>query len=186
MTHTATIVSTMLLAIPVVAGAQSQPQSAPKTLAAAIGVYVFPGDGQPPDQQSIDEAECYTWAVGNTGVDPFELQKVAQQQAQQAEAAKKEAAAAGKGSGAKGAVAGAAAGALIGEIADNDAGRGAAYGAAAGLVAGRRRGRQASAQAQQQVEQEAQRAQGATAEQAEGFKKAFSVCLEAKKYVVKF
>jgi hypothetical protein len=139
MTHTATIVSTMLLAIPVVAGAQSQPQSAPKTLAAAIGVYVFPGDGQPPDQQSIDEAECYTWAVGNTGVDPFELQKV-----------------------------------------------GAAYGAAAGLVAGRRRGRQASAQAQQQVEQEAQRAQGATAEQAEGFKKAFSVCLEAKKYVVKF
>lgn len=36
------------------------------------------------------------------------------------------------------------------------------------------------------VEQQAQQAQQANAEQQEAFKKAFSACLEAKKYVVKF
>ena len=186
MTRTATIVLSTLLVIASAAGAQTQPAAKPKTLAATVGVYVFPAAGQSPERQSIDEAECYPWAVGNTGVDPFEAQKAAQQQAQQAEAARQQAAGAGRGRGARGAVAGAAAGALIGEIADNDAGKGAAIGATAGLIAGRRRGRAASAQAQQQVDQQAQQAQQATAEQVEGFKKAFSACLEAKRYVVKF
>src|SRR5262245_51692725 len=129
MTRTATIVLTTLLVILSAAGARSQTQPAPKTLAATVGVYVFPAAGQAADQQSTDEADCYKWAVGNTGVDPFEVQKLAQQQAQQAEAARQQAAGAGRGSGARGAVAGAAAGALIGEIADNDAGKGAAIGA---------------------------------------------------------
>jgi hypothetical protein len=186
MTRTATIVLSMLLAISSVAGAQSQTQPAPKTLAATIGVQVFPAQGQSSSRQSTDEAECYKWAVSNTGVDPFELQKASQQQAQQAEAAKQEAAGAGKGKGARGAVAGAAAGALIGEIASNDAGKGAAIGATVGVLAGRRRGRAASAQAQQQVDQQAQQTQQAIAEQQAGFRKAFSACLEAKHYVVKF
>ena len=38
----------------------------------------------------------------------------------------------------------------------------------------------------EQVEQQSQQAQKATAEQIENFKKAFSVCLEAKDYMVKF
>ena len=61
------------------------------------------------------------------------------------------------------------------------------------MIAGRRRGRQASKQAQQQAEQQSQqqqqqsqKAKAATAEQIENFKKAFSVCLEAKKYLVRF
>ncbi len=45
-----------------------------KTLAATMDVIVFPTDGQDYSQQSKDEAECYTWAVQNTGADPFELQ----------------------------------------------------------------------------------------------------------------
>ena len=53
--------------------------AAPKTLAATIDVYVFPTEGQTPEQQSIDEAACYDWAVQNTGSDPFALQKQAQQ-----------------------------------------------------------------------------------------------------------
>ena len=57
-----------------------------------------------------------------------------------------------------------------------DSSQGAAYGAAAGAVAARRRSRAASQQAQQQ----------ATAEQVGNFKKAFSVCLEAKDYMVKY
>ena len=41
---------------------------------------MFPTDGQAADQQSKDEAECYSWAASNTGSDPFELQKESEQQ----------------------------------------------------------------------------------------------------------
>jgi len=174
--------------ITIVAGtALAQTQPAPqKTLAATIDVYVFPTEGQTPEQQSTDEAACYNWAVQNTGSDPFALQQQAQQQQQQAQQQQQQIAAAGQGAGVKGAVGGAAAGALIGEIASDDAGKGAAYGAAAGAVVARRKTKRAKADASQQVEQQSQQAQQATAEQIENFKKAFSVCLEGKKYLVKF
>jgi hypothetical protein len=177
-----------LLATPLVPvqGQSSSGSTTQKTLAATIEVYVFPAEGQDAAQQSKDEAECYNWAVGNTGSDPFDLQKQIQQQEQQGEQAKQEAQKAGQGAGAQGAVRGAAAGALIGEIANDDAGQGAAYGAAAGLIAGRRRARHAQQQATQQAEAQTQQATQATAEQIENFKKAFSVCLEAKDYLVKF
>jgi membrane-associated HD superfamily phosphohydrolase len=58
--------------------------------------------------------------------------------------------------------------------------------AAAGAIVARRRTRRAKAEASEQVEQQSQQAQHATAEQIENFKKAFSVCLEAKDYMVKF
>ncbi|UCF67815.1 MAG: hypothetical protein JSV80_00525 [Acidobacteriota bacterium] len=169
--------------------AQSQQVAAPsgqKTLAATMNVYVFPKAGQKAEQQSQHEAECYSWAVQNTGTDPFELTKKAEQQQQQAQQAKKQAQSAGQGAGAAGAVKGAAVGALIGEIASDDAGEGAAYGAAAGLISGRRRARAARRQAEEQAEQQAQKSQQWTAEQLVNFKKAFSVCLEAKDYLVKY
>jgi len=157
-----------------------------KTLAATMNVYVFPTEGQEASQQSQHEAECYNWAVQNTGTDPFALAKQAEAQKAESDKAKKEAESVGQGAGAGGAVKGAAAGALIGEIANDDAGKGAAYGAAAGLIAGRRRGRAANQQAQAEVEKQSQQTQAATAEQVSNFKKAFSVCLEAKAYMVKF
>jgi len=164
------------------------PQAPPagKTLAATMDVYVFPTQGQTPDVQSQDEAGCYNWAVQNVGTDPFELSKQSAAQAQQTEQAKQQAAQAGKGAGASGAVRGAAAGALIGEIASDDPGAGAAYGAAAGMIRGRRKSRSAQKQATAAAEQQGQQAQAATAEQLANFKKAFSVCLEAKEYMVKF
>ena len=165
--------------------ASSQPTQQ-KSLAATINVYVFPTEGQTPEQQSTEEAACYSWAVQNTGSDPFALQKQSQQQQQQADQAQQQIAQSGKGAGAVGAVGGAAAGALIGEIASDDAGKGAAYGAAAGLIIARRRARMAKSEASQQVEQQSKQAQQATAEQIDNFKKAFSVCLEAKKYMVKY
>jgi hypothetical protein len=177
----------LLLALVAILGAASaSPAQAQKTLAATMNVYVFPTEGQTAEQQSMDEAECYNWAVGNTGTDPFDLQKQAQQQQAQADQAKQQVDGASKGSGAAGAVGGAAVGALIGEIASDDAGKGAAYGAAAGLIAGRRRGRAAEQQAKQEIEQQSQQARKATKEQLENFKKAFSVCLEAKDYMVRF
>lgn len=156
-----------------------------KTLASTLEVYVFPTEGQAADQQSKDEAECYGWATNNTGSDPFDLQKQSEQQQQQTEQQVQQAQASTQGAGARGALRGAAAGAVIGEIANDDAGKGAAYGAAAGAVVSRRRARRASAEAQQQAQQQGATQQQATQEQIENFKKAFSVCLEAKNYMVK-
>jgi hypothetical protein len=162
------------------------PAAPPKSLASTLNVYVFPTTGQDAAQQSTDEAECYGWAVQNTGSDPFDLAKQAQQDSAQAEAAKQQVAQSTKGAGVKGAVGGAAVGALVGEIASDDAGKGAAYGAAAGAIASRRGARRAASGAQQQIDQQSQQTQQATADQIENFKKAFSVCLEAKSYMVKF
>jgi archaellum component FlaG (FlaF/FlaG flagellin family) len=170
--------------------AQTQPSvqapSGQKTLAATINVYVFPNAGQDAARQSKDEAQCYSWAVTNTGSDPFQLAKQAEQIQQQGAQAQQQAAQAGKGAGAKGAVGGAAVGALIGEIGSNDAGGGAAAGAAVGVVAGRRRARHAQAQASSQAAAQTSQAMAATEEQILNFKKAFSVCLEASKYMVKY
>lgn len=157
-----------------------------KTLAATMNVYVFPADGQATDQQNKEEAECYTWAVNNTGTDPFDLAKQAQQQQQQADAAKEQVSQAGKGAGAKGALVGAASGALIGEIASDDPGTGAAAGAAVGAIGARRARRRKQSEATDQIDQQAAQQQAATSTQVGNFKKAFSVCLEAKNYLVKF
>lgn len=179
---------TLLIAL-IASTSWAQSTSSPtgtKTLAATMSVFVFPANGQAPEQQSKDEAECYNWAAQNTGSDPFDLAKKNEQAAQQAEQTKQQAAQATQGAGAQSAVRGAAAGALIGEIASDDPGKGAAYGAAAGLVAGRRRSRAAQQQANAQADQQLQQTQQTGAEAMGNFKKAFSVCLEAKSYMVKY
>lgn len=156
-----------------------------KTLASTMEVYVFPSVGQSSEQQSKDEAECYKWAVTNSGGDPFKLAKQKESDQQQAAEDKATAGQTGGGSAIRGAARGAAVGAIVGEIANDDATEGAGYGAAAGAIAGRRKGRAARAEATKQAEQKATTTQAATAKELDNFKKAFSVCLEAKKYMVK-
>ena len=179
------LVSVALLLVPL-SDAVAQQDSSGKTLASTIEVFVFPADGQDAQQQSKDEVSCYNWATKNTGNDPFALVKLEAAQQRDTESAKKRAATAGQGSGARGAVSGAAMGALIGEIANDDASGGAAWGAAAGLISGRRRGRAASQNAQADAERQGQAQQQSTQAQIGNFKKAFSVCLEAKEYLVKY
>jgi hypothetical protein len=178
MKRTYLVLITMALSIAASAEAQS--------LGSTMDVFIFPSEGQDSSQQSKDEAECYEWAVSNTGSDPFDLAKQADADEQQAQAEQQAAEQAGTGAGARGAVRGAAAGALIGEIANDDASEGAAWGAAAGVVRGRRQGRQAQQQAEQQAAANADQREDATEEQLGNFKKAFSVCLEAKEYMVKY
>ena len=156
------------------------------TLASTMEVYVFPSKGQDTAQQSKDESECYAWAESNTGTDPFALGEEAQANEQQAQAEQQAAKQVGQSAGAQGAVRGAAAGALNGEIANDDASNGAAWGAAAGVVRGRRKGAEAQQQAQQQTKSSSEQRTAATEEQLANFKKAFSVCLEAKEYMVKY
>jgi hypothetical protein len=173
-----------LFALASSAAAQAPPSG--KTLASTINVYVFPNNGQASSQQSKDEGECYNWAVTNTGSDPFELQKQAassqQQTQQQVQAAQRGA----QGAGARGAAGGAAAGALIGAIADEDKSEAAAWGAALGAVGARRHARKGSEQAAAAATSSGAATQQATAAQMDNFKKAFSVCLESKQYMVKY
>jgi len=177
---------TLFMILSIMPFSLSVAEESAKSLASTLEVFVFPAEGQAADQQSKDEAECYSWATSNTGSDPFDLQKQDEAVAAQAEQQVAQTAAATQGSGAKAAVKGAAAGALIGEVSGGDAGDSAAIGAAAGVVAGRRRGRAANQQAQQQAKQAEEASHEATAEQVGNFKKAFGVCLEAKDYMVKF
>lgn len=167
--------------------AQAPPPAAPtKTLAATLNVSVFPAAGQAADQQSKDEAACYEWGVQNSGVDPFAAQKQAEAAQQQAAQQQQQVQQSTQGAAVKGAAKGAAAGALIGEVASNDADEGAKYGAAAGAVAGRRKAKKAQAQTEQQGQQQVQQAQALSKEQTDAFRRAFSACLEGKKYIAKY
>jgi len=150
-----------------------------QSIANSMSVFVFPAAGQSASTQTADEANCYQWAIKQTGIDPFQLQK---QSAQAQQAIASSSTAPQTGSGVGGAARGAAAGALFGAI-GGSAGTGAAVGAAAGFVGGRARNRAANQQAQQQAA--AGQAQF-TQEQMNTFKNAFSVCLEGKKYTVRF
>ena len=170
-----------------VASAQNYiaPPTAGQTIAAALSVYAFPGNGQSSAQQSKDQAACYTWAVSTTGTDPFHASQQAQQQQQAAAQQAQNVQQQQQGAGVKGAAGGAAGGALIGAIA-GDAGKGAAIGAAVGFVARRSRARAEEEAAAQQQSQTTQASQQNYAAQMSTFKKAFSACLEAHKYTVEY
>ena len=140
-----------------------------KLLSSSVGLYVYPANGQAPEQQSKDDYECYHWAQEQTGHDPANPQPINVQ-------------AAPTNTGPDGSVLrGAARGAVVGEVVNDDAGKGAAWGAAAGAVRGQRKKK---AQAQQaQASAEAQTAQ-MEAERTQGFNNAFSSCLTARGYSV--
>lgn len=155
----------------------------PKSLSSSLGFYVFPATGQAPDLQSKDEGSCFSWAKGQTEIDPT----APPPPTQAATAIQQTAPDPSKGSGAKGAAGGAAAGAAIAAI-DGDAGEGVAIGGTAGAVKGRVAGRKAKkqdqAQEQQAQAQARQQAQAQASAQADDRKtthnKAFSACMEGK------
>lgn len=141
------------------------------TISKSLGLYVFPPDGKDAAAQDADEAACFKWAKEQTGYDPLNPTQV---QAAQVDKSPDGSAIVG---GAKGAAAGAAIGAIAG-----DTGKGAAIGAVVGGLAGRR-GRIARGQDQQK--QANQVADATEKKLADDYKKAFSVCMEAKGYTVK-
>ena len=160
---------------------------AQESISQTMKIYVFPKQGQDAQQQSIDEAECYTGAVDASGTDPFELAAQAQQAAAQSQQAAAQASQVGKGSGAGGAVGGAAVGAVGGGISNSgSAGKGAAIGAVTGGLVARRQGKKAKAQAEAQVAQQTEQMQQATAQQMTNFKNAFAACIEAREYIARF
>ncbi len=176
----------LIVAIFLPLSAHSQSDTSGQTLAATMDVFAFPTEGQDASQQSQDEFTCYEFATASTGSDPFQLAKQEDANEQLAQAEMAAAESTGQGAGARGALRGAAAGAVIGEVTGGDAGESAAIGAAAVAVRSRRQGRRARDAAEEQAAQQAEIRVEATAGDLENFKKAFSVCLEAKDYMVKY
>lgn len=145
-------------------------------LAALVGApaiaqqVIYPAKGQSAAQQQKDEAECYTWAKGQTGYDPAQATQYASAPPQQEIG----------GERVRGAARGAAGGALIGAIA-GDAGKGAAIGAAGGTMVGgsrQRRKRDENDQAAAQYQQ-------AAGQQQQNFQRAYGACFEGRGYTVR-
>jgi hypothetical protein len=126
---------------------------------------VYPAKGQTGSQQKIDQDECYTWAVQQSGYDPANPPAVAKAQPAPV-----------TGSGAR--VRGAAVGATIGAVGGNDVGNAAAKGAVAGGIVRRNKNRAAASQANQAAAQQQQA-------QLAAYQKARQACLEGRGYTVK-
>ena len=131
--------------------------------------FVYPSEGQSPEQQQKDQLACQQWAQQQTGFNPY------QQPAPTAAAPTQSTPSTGQTAGR-----GAAVGALGGAI-GGSAGKGAAIGAGVGAIAGRARRNEAE---QQQEAAQAQATQQAQTNRA-NFEKAFSACMVGRGYTVK-
>jgi hypothetical protein len=140
----------------------------------SLGVYVFPGKDQKPEQQAADEQACYSWAVQQSGVDPLNFTPTTPQAVETGP----------DGSVVAGAAKGAIGGAIVGGIANpyHHDGGAAAAGAVLGAMGGAAKKAKRDAQKQQQA---AQAASANDQARIDAFKRAYSACLEGKGYTVK-
>lgn len=142
-------------------------------------VYVYPAQGQSPEQTDRDKYECHNWAVQQTGVDPSRpgastYERVIVQPTP------------APGSGT---VAGAIGGAILGSIiaGPRAAGAGLILGGATGAVVGSaaEASANASAEAQAQQNQDQMNASAAQARaRADTYRRAVGACLQGRGYTV--
>ncbi len=151
----------------------------PRTVAVAgpppQRIFVYPAQGQSPEQTERDRYECHEWAVQQTGVDPSRpgtnaYERVVVQPANP------------PGSGA---LAGAIGGAIIGSIlgGPRNAGAGLILGGATGAIVGSAADSSAQAQATQtQAQLNQSAAQGRA--KADSYRRAIGACLQGRGYTV--
>jgi hypothetical protein len=170
-------------AIPLAAGAVLSAcvvaPPAPRTVAVPAPppqkVFVYPSNGQTPEQTDRDRYECHVWAVQQTGVDPSRsdgnpYERVVVQPANP------------PGSGtAAGAIGGAILGALI--AGPRDAGAGLVLGGLTGAVVGSSVDASAEAQAHMTQQELNQRAAAGRA-RADSYRRALGACLQGRGYTV--
>lgn len=149
------VLAAVIALLPAAAMAQSKP-------------IAYPARGQSQSQQQKDDGACYSWAKGNTGIDPAAVAAAPPPPSGPA---------VGGGQRLGGAARGAAGGAAIGAIA-GDAGKGAAAGAVVGTMAGGARARRGQQQAQASAQ-----AQGQGAMQT--YYRAYAACMEGKGYTIR-
>jgi hypothetical protein len=138
-------------------------------------VFVYPAQGQSPEQTERDRYECHVWAVEQTGVDPSRsdanaYERVVVQPANP------------PGSGA---VAGAIGGAIIGTIlgGPRNAGAGLILGGATGAIVGSAADANAQAEARQTQAQYNMSASEGRA-RADSYRRAIGACLQGRGYTV--
>lgn len=142
-----------------------------QSISKSLGLHVFPSNNQDQATQEADEAECYKWAINQTGYDPINPTVVQSEQVDTS----------ADGTAVRGSARGAAGGAAVGAIA-GDAGKGAAIGATVGAARGIGAKKGGDAQKQQANDQAAAQA---SADLAADYNKAYSACMEGKGYSVK-
>jgi hypothetical protein len=151
----------------------------PRTVAVAAPppqrVFVYPANGQSPEQTDRDRYECHVWAVQQTGVDPSraDANPYARVIVQPANPP-------GTGT-AVGAISGAILGSII--AGPRNAGAGLVLGGATGAIIGSASDAQAQAQAQQTQQQINQSAAAGRA-QADSYRRAIGACLQGRGYTV--
>jgi uncharacterized protein YcfJ len=138
-------------------------------------VFVYPANGQSPEQTDRDRYECHVWAVQQTGVDPSRADASAYERVVVQPATP-------PGSGT---VAGVIGGAIIGSIigGPRNAGAGALIGGATGAVIGSASDANAQAQAQQTQQQYNQSAAQGRA-RADSYRRAIGACLQGRGYTI--
>jgi hypothetical protein len=142
-------------------------------------VYVYPAQGQSPEQTDRDKYECHVWAVQQTGVDPSRpgassYERVVVQPAPV------------PGSGT---VAGAIGGAILGSIiaGPRAAGAGFILGGATGAVVGSAAEANATANAEAQAQQSQAQVNADAAQaraRADSYRRAVGACLQGRGYTV--
>jgi len=139
-------------------------------------LFVYPNNGQTPEQTDRDRYECHVWAVQQTGVDPSRPDanpygRVVVQPATPPGA-----------NTAAGAITGAILGAII--AGPRNAGAGLVLGGATGAIVGSTADASAQAQAQQTQAQINQSAAAGRA-QADAYRRAIGACLEGRGYTIR-
>jgi len=162
----------------VVAPPREEPAAMPPPPPPIPQLYVYPNNGQSPDQLDRDRYECNNWSVKQTGFDPSQPQLPPHERVQIV---------AGPPPGVN-TVGGAITGAIIGSILTGPRGGGAVVGAVAGGLIGANADAANQAQAaavQSQYDQRDLQAQARLDQQARNYRRAISACLEARGYTVK-
>jgi hypothetical protein len=138
-------------------------------------VFVYPANGQSPEQTERDRYECHNWAVQQTGVDPSraDANPYARVIVQPANPP-------GTGT-AVGAIGGAILGSII--AGPRNAGAGLVLGGVTGAIVGSAADANAQAQAQQTQAQINQSAAAGRA-QADSYRRAIGACLQGRGYTV--
>jgi len=139
-------------------------------------IYVYPNNGQGPEQTDRDRYECHVWAVQQTGVDPSlpngnPYARVVVQPATPPGA---------------NTAAGAVTGAVLGSIIAGPwhSGAGFVLGAATGAIVGSAVDANAQAQAKQS-QQQINEAQAAGRAQADAYRQSMGACLQGRGYTVR-
>ena len=63
------------LLAPALSAAEDGEPIRPETLASKMQLFAFPAAGQSAEQEIADEIDCFDWAFGIVGADPFRLEK---------------------------------------------------------------------------------------------------------------